>query len=159
MVNLKKMSSHSCARFVAYSCPSLRELAFIKNKDVRILTYYPGELFGRMLEIQEKFKKEKVNVPHLKYQVRVWTSDLILMTKTTSDQTKWEETDVHKYGEISELKINLLSAHGSWDSSSPPKEVREVSEWKFSSGQSCKAKDGSTCLPGTWWLSKLIYIL
>ena len=43
------------------------------------------------------------------------------MTKTTSDQTKWEETDVHKYGEISELKINLLSAHGSWDSSSPPK--------------------------------------
>ena len=62
-----------------------------------------------MLEIQNNCKKEKERNPELRYQVRVGTSDLILMTKSSSSQTYWEETDINQYGEISELKLSSLT--------------------------------------------------
>ena len=37
------------------------------------------------------------------------------------NQTNWEETEIDKYGKISELKLNAFSTQGSWESSSPPK--------------------------------------
>ena len=55
--------------------------AYYKNQKVRILTFFPSEIFARMKELETKSKEERKRNSNLKYQVRIGYDDIKLFLK------------------------------------------------------------------------------
>ena len=73
--------------------------AALKNKNIRLITYFPAELWERKVALDKHLKLERVNEPNLRTQVRLGTEDLELNTKHVGEPL-WQVTPVTAYGEL-----------------------------------------------------------
>ena len=92
---------------------------YVENKNVRVMNYYPGQVFDRMKEIDAHCKKEKEKNETLKYQIRLGYKDLELFNKIDG-ATSWSVVPINLFGPVSTSRVFYYSRR-SWEEQSPPK--------------------------------------
>ena len=83
------------------------QAAETRNPEVRIINYFPGEIYERMKQLDGYCKKEREKDPSFKYQIRLGLDDLTLKTKTDLSQ-KFEEQPITKFGPLCDIKMVFL---------------------------------------------------
>ena len=90
------------------------------NSELRVINYFPGEIYGRMKELDTLCKKEKEVDPTFKYQIRCGYDDLTLRVKT-GGAINWVEKPLNTFGPLNDFKLVFYRGNKSWEEKSPAK--------------------------------------
>ena len=72
--------------------------AQIKNKDIQLITYFPGCLYRRKRNLDSILRTQRALDPKLRTQIRLGNTDIQLFTKMFGDP-QWTPTPVDYYGD------------------------------------------------------------